>query len=221
VRIKLNLPNILSLFRIIISPVIFFMIISEDSFLVKLGCVLFFVGSMTDYVDGWVARKYKIESNMGKFIDPLADKFLTSGVFLAFVVLKILSLWMVLIIIIRDILNTFLRLYADSKNKPITTTYSAKVKTTLQMLFLSYLLTLLYLKYLSYQFIPVNDINLLIYSSSTYMAMLILTVITVWTFLQYINKNLHIISLLFGVNEKFLRKIIDTITYPFWGRPNS
>ena len=218
---KLNLPNILSLFRIIISPVIFYLIISEDSFLVKLGCILFFIGSMTDYVDGWVARKFRIESSSGKFLDPLADKFLTASAFFAFFAIKIVVLWMILIIIIRDIFNTFLRFYADSINQPIKTMYSAKVKTSLQMLFIAYILVLLYLKNLSYQFITANDINTLIYSLSTFIVMLILTLITVWTFLQYINKNHLVVASLIRVDEKNLRKIFDFIFNPFGNRSQS
>jgi CDP-diacylglycerol---glycerol-3-phosphate 3-phosphatidyltransferase len=189
---RMTLPNIISLLRLIIAPIFFFLIISNDSEFVRLAVFLFILGAFTDYIDGWLARKFEVVTSLGKFVDPLADKFLTSAAFLAFVILKIVPLWMVLIIIIRDFCTTFLRVYTDYMNKQIVTSYSAKWKTFLQMLFITYLLILIYLRYSTLFHIPDVIINSILFSIYTWIGMLILTLITFWTLVEYLIKNYSI-----------------------------
>lgn len=182
----LNLPNILSLSRLIIAPIFFFMFLSDDIALQQISIILFLIGSLTDYFDGYLARKYKVVSSLGKFLDPLADKFLTSAAFLAFYILHIIPFWMVLIILIRDFGTTFLRVYQNSE---FQTSYFAKIKTTLQLAFIAFIETLFFV---SNFFEPTNAlyINLRswIYSDFTYYSMLIITLITVWTLVEYIRE---------------------------------
>src|SRR4030042_447187 len=109
------LPNQLTTLRIILTPVFLFLFLSEDPFYKQLSLIVYILAAITDWYDGWLARKFNYITAWGKFMDPLADKILTSAAFLAFVILGVLELWMVIIIVVRDFLVTGLRLFADSK----------------------------------------------------------------------------------------------------------
>ena len=199
---KLSLPNIFSLSRILIAPFCFIAIISEKGIIVETGCILFLIGAITDYVDGWLARKYHDVTSWGKFIDPLADKILTTAAFLAFVILDIMPLWMVLIIILRDIGTTLIRIYADSINESIITSRSAKFKTFVQMTIISIILLLMFIKNLTIPLVYINNINIFIFSNYIYGLMLLLTLLTVWTGAEYIVNNKVIFHKLFYSLEK-------------------
>ena len=190
---KFNLPNIFSLSRVIIAPFVFFMLISDDDALIQIALLLFILGAVTDYFDGWIARKLSDVTSWGKFFDPLADKILTSAAFISFIVLEIVPLWMVLIIIFRDVGTTLLRIYADSVQKPIHTSQSAKVKTFAQMVFIIYILILLFLKHSQILNISDEALNNIIYSQMTYFFMLVLTIIAVWTSVEYVLQNRNLI----------------------------
>ena len=191
---KFSLPNIISLIRVIIAPIFFLMLISGEYGLIHISCILYLIGAVTDYIDGWLARKYQDITSWGKFFDPLADKILTTSAFIAFVILHIIPLWMVIVIIIRDFGTTFLRAYADNIDKPIVTSLLAKWKTFLQMLFIAYILTGIFI-------ISIVDnpnlgglLNDMIYSSYTYVAMLLLTLLTIWSGIEYIIQNKGVIN---------------------------
>jgi CDP-diacylglycerol--glycerol-3-phosphate 3-phosphatidyltransferase len=187
---KLTLPNIFSLARILIAPVFLALVIAGGSGQIVAACILFVIGAFTDYFDGWYARRYHEVTKWGKFFDPLADKFLTTAAFIAFVALDIIPMWMVVIIIIRDFGTTFMRGYADSVNHSMKTSKSAKFKTFLQMTFISFILIFLLLKHLG--IISVESADAVLFSSGVYFGMLGLTILTVWTAVEYImvNKNL-------------------------------
>lgn len=186
---RFNFPNIISLTRLFLSPIIFIFLIEETFLSVRIATAIYVIAALTDFIDGWLARKYKKETKTGKFLDPLADKFLTTSAFIAFVVMNIIPLWMVIVIIIRDFGTTFLRLQADSQKMQIETSLSAKIKTTLQMFFIAYILCLLMLKHSSYFEDNQVAIDSILYSDFTYFTMLILTIITVWTLIEYIYQN--------------------------------
>ena len=120
----------------------------------------------------------------------MADKILTSAAFIGFVLLRLIPLWMVIIIIFRDILITLLRAYADYKDFSFPTSYYAKWKTFLQMTFLYYLLIV----YVGYNSFPVfiNDKNIfeiLLNKNVVYFGMLIITAITFHSGVTYVYKN--------------------------------
>lgn len=195
---KLNLPNILSIIRILIAPIFLIYLITDGMQAIYIACILYFVASITDYFDGWLARKFNSISNWGKFLDPLADKFLTTAAFLGFVINEIVPLWMVIIIIIRDFGTTFLRLYAEKMNKHLKTSLFAKWKTTFQMFFIAYILVLLlFEKSIGFTFYILQtkpqEIHNLIYSNSIMLMMLILTLITIWTAVEYVKDNQSIL----------------------------
>ncbi|MEQ9264771.1 MAG: CDP-diacylglycerol--glycerol-3-phosphate 3-phosphatidyltransferase [Balneolaceae bacterium] len=133
-----RIPNILSSIRILLSPV-FLVLFFQDEFLWKaIGLAVYIIAAITDYFDGYYARKYKTESDFGVFLDPLADKFLTfSGFFvLPFIDPVQFPWWAIILIIIRDVIITLLRVYTKRKKKLMVTRTTAKIKTTVQMVFL-------------------------------------------------------------------------------------
>ncbi len=193
------LPNQLTALRIILTPVFLFLFISEDPFYKQLSLAVFFIAAITDWYDGWLARKFNYITASGKFLDPLADKILTSTAFFAFVYLDVLELWMVLIIVIRDFLITFLRFYADIKNMSITTIRSAKWKTFFQMAFIYYLLCVYVIKTVDW----IYEGNEKIFTSLTnpdyiYYSMLFITLFTLWTGIEYLVKNIKLIKSIFS-----------------------
>ena len=105
---------------------------------------VYIIAAVTDYYDGYFARKYKLESDFGAFLDPLADKFLT---FSGFIVLPFIAAdqfpwWAIGLIIFRDTAITILRVYMKRRKTTMVTRFTAKVKTTIQMVFLYIGLTL-------------------------------------------------------------------------------
>jgi len=134
------LPNQLTVLRIILTPVFFVLFLSGSPLLRQIALVIFIIAALTDWYDGWLARKFNYITSWGKFWDPLADKILTSAAFFAFVITGTIQLWMVIVIIVRDFSITGLRAYADYKGHSFPTSRYAKWKTFIQMAFLYYLL---------------------------------------------------------------------------------
>jgi len=136
---KLSLPNIFSYLRIILIPfIIYFLAFRTREYYLIYALLLFGFASFTDFIDGWLARILKQESEFGKFIDPLADKFLVISSLIAIIIIDpsfaILDSWMILIIVGRDILITVMRWFAIKKDRPLRTSRFGKFKTAFQML---------------------------------------------------------------------------------------
>ncbi len=137
---KYTLPNQLTLFRIILTPVFYFIIIQPESSFKLAAAAIFFVASVTDWYDGYFARRFNLTSRWGQFMDPLADKFLVSTALIVFAQLDYIVWWMVILVVLRDIIITGLRIFALYIGKPIITSSFAKWKTFLQMGFIFALL---------------------------------------------------------------------------------
>ena len=135
---KFSLPNMISYLRIILIPfIIYFLKIRTIEYLwIALG--LFMLASFTDFVDGWLARKLKQESEFGRFIDPIADKFLVIASLFAIITIdpyfEIIDYWMIVIIVGRDILITIMRILAIKKGRQLKTSNFGKFKTAFQMM---------------------------------------------------------------------------------------
>jgi len=184
------LPNQLTTLRIILTPVFLFLFVSDDPVLKQISLVIYVIAAVTDWYDGWLARKFNYITTWGKFMDPLADKILTSTAFFAFVVIGVLPLWMVIIVVFRDLFVTGLRLFAEWKKKTFTTNKFAKLKTLIQMLFIFYLLIVYTLK--ENNFIKENYSDLirdLTNHNVIYFIMLAITVYTFITGIIYIYQN--------------------------------
>lgn len=160
----MNLPNKLTIFRILLIPIIMIVYsighlrttyilwhnLSQANFIVL---ILVFIGAMTDFLDGQIARRKNLVTNLGKFLDPLADKLLTLT---GFIILleqnaqnqllsggmapQLLTWWMVIIVLAREFMVTGIRLLAAGQGKVIAASSLGKIKTTLQFITIIYLL---------------------------------------------------------------------------------
>ncbi len=192
------LPNQLTVLRIILTPVFLVLFLMGDPLMVQLSSVVFVIAAITDWYDGWLARKFNYITEWGKFMDPLADKILTSTAFFAFVFVGILPMWMVLIIVIRDILITLLRIFADHKKISFATSRSAQVKTFLQMFFLYYLLVIYTLNTFENLHTRYYNIYELLFGKNLiYYSMLFITLFTFITGITYLVNNRLLIKQLF------------------------
>jgi CDP-diacylglycerol--glycerol-3-phosphate 3-phosphatidyltransferase len=181
-----HLPNILSLLRILIAPVFFVCLISNDGYLISLAFILFTIGAITDYLDGWLARKFKAVSQFGNFFDPLADKVLTSFAFIGFSVIRVIPLWMTLIVIIRDIVTTLLRLYQLEAKSGLITSNASKIKTFLQMVFIFFILTLMFCYYNNIFYMSESFYYSVLDSTAIDIAMGLIVILTLWTMFDYV-----------------------------------
>lgn len=128
-----NIPNQLTLFRILLTPVFVYLFIQDNQNLKLIASIIFFLAAFTDWYDGYFARRFQSVTRWGQFMDPLADKILVSSALVVFGYLNYVFWWMVIIILLRDGIITFLRSYALVIGKPIITSAVAKWKTFLQM----------------------------------------------------------------------------------------
>jgi CDP-diacylglycerol--glycerol-3-phosphate 3-phosphatidyltransferase len=201
----MNLPNQLTLLRILLTPVFVSLLFVGNPYIKAASFLLFVVASITDYYDGYTARKYGIITLTGQFLDPLADKILVSSSLISFNVLGYVPTWMVLIIVIRDSLITGFRSYAILKHKPIITHRLAKLKTYLQLVVL-YFIFIYHL--LTWSGTPdflkgvidwIHDWNLI------YSVMLGITALTVFTGVLYLIENRsHVKTIATGLFRMFI-----------------
>ncbi len=201
----MTLPNQLTILRIILTPIFLSLFLSKNPLLIQISLIVFFVAALTDWYDGWLARKFNYITEWGKFWDPLADKILTSTAFLGFVFVGLIELWMVLLIIFRDLFVTLLRIYAENRGYNFVTSYYAKWKTVLQMVFLYYLL-LLYGGLNTFEIYSGNEslFGQLANKNLIYVIMLVITIITVHSGATYLLKNKHLIKKLFNETNKLV-----------------
>lgn len=129
---KMNLPNKLTVLRVILIPFFIYFLMYTPYKYVALA--IFIIASLTDLLDGKIARKYNLVTNFGKFMDPLADKLLVCAALICFVEQAILPSWMVIIIISREFIISGFRLVAVEQGVVIAANYWGKVKTTCQMI---------------------------------------------------------------------------------------
>ena len=133
---SMNLPNKLTMFRVVLIPV--FIVVLMSGLIAEpasryIAVVIFCVASFTDYLDGHIARKYNLVTNFGKFMDPLADKLLVSAAMICMIELGMLPAWVVIIIISREFIITGFRLIAAEGGLVIAASWWGKIKTVTQM----------------------------------------------------------------------------------------
>ncbi len=179
------LPNILTIIRLILAPIFFILLISKETNLVIVSYFIYVFGAITDYLDGLIARKYNIITPFGSFFDPLADKFLTSFAFLAFANLGILNIWLVAIVVFRDIFTTIMRIYRFDSKSGLITSKTAKWKTFFQMIFIFYILTIIFIYYSEIIHISIANYHKLLYSIYIDLSMVFITILSIWTMLDY------------------------------------
>jgi len=133
----MNLPNKLTMLRIILVPFfVLFMSIGASAVNLFIALVIFIVASLTDMLDGKIARKYGLVTNFGKLMDPLADKVLVMSAMLCFVSAGLAPAWIVIVILTREFLVTSLRLIAAGEGTVIAADKWGKIKTVTQMIWI-------------------------------------------------------------------------------------
>lgn len=198
----MNLPNKLTVMRILMIPFILVFML-EISFLDKdnawnvfvqnfgliVATIIFLAASLTDTMDGQIARKRNLVTNMGKFLDPIADKLLVTSVLIALVQRNEVSAIIAIIIISREFIVTGIRLLAADKNVVIAASKLGKIKTIVQVIAIIYIMIAAQLL-VSF---PDFDYNLLI-SMSSQILIWIAVLFTIWSGVDYVKKNFGFIK---------------------------
>lgn len=132
----MNLPNRLTVFRVILIPFFVFFLLEDFGIPSSkwIALTIFIVASLTDMMDGKIARKYNLVTNFGKFMDPLADKLLVSSALICFVEMDKIPAWIIIVIISREFIISGFRLIASDKGVVIAAGIWGKIKTTVQMI---------------------------------------------------------------------------------------
>lgn len=183
----MNLPNQLTMIRFVLAvPFIFFLQESDRTgnigFIFRLiSLVIFIIASLTDFFDGYIARKYNLITDFGKIMDPLADKILVISALVVFVELNYIPAWMSIVVLAREFLISGIRILAAAKGEVIAAGNLGKYKTTSQMIviIISLLIGPISLEILTYKFTVAEIL------------MLVPVVLTIWSGWEYTFKAKH------------------------------
>ncbi len=178
----MNLPNKLTLIRVLLIPI--FVIILLCDFIAEplnshLALVIFVIASITDFLDGYLARKLNLVTNFGKFMDPLADKLLVASAMICLIDITYIPAWVVIVIVSREFIITGLRLVAAESGRVIAASFWGKIKTTTQMVMIIYLLL---------------GFDTGIYKTIGYVLIYAATIFTVISGVDYIIKNKDVLK---------------------------
>lgn len=138
--IIINLPNAITMLRVGIIPVLFFLLFNPDRIWSFVMALLFIMAALTDLLDGYVARKYKIVTNIGKLLDPIVDKLIVNTAMILMIPIGRIPAWIVSIIIIRDFVVDGIRTIATSEGMIIDASKLGKRKTLCQIFAVSALM---------------------------------------------------------------------------------
>jgi CDP-diacylglycerol--glycerol-3-phosphate 3-phosphatidyltransferase len=129
-----NLPNILSMSRLIATIIVFILVLVNQPWAFLIAVVIFFLASVTDYLDGYLARRFKVVSSLGVFLDLTADKVFVTSILIAMVQIELVPAWIVAIIITREFMVTGLRSMASARGRVIPAGIWGKQKTFVTLL---------------------------------------------------------------------------------------
>ncbi len=183
---RYSIPNQLTIIRILLTPVFVFYFLKGGQTNIRIASLVYLIASVTDWYDGYIARRLQMITRLGQFMDPLADKILVSAALAVFAYENYLQWTLVILIIARDFLITGLRLFALYIGKPIITSVLAKWKTFLQMAFIFALL--IYLNIPGAPDIRLNQVQnpYLVWTS---LVMYVIVLLTVISGVQYLIVN--------------------------------
>jgi len=192
----MNLPNRLTILRIILIPVFVVLLLvdfgntlsAELARYMAIG--VFAAASLTDFLDGYLARKYKLVTNFGIFMDPIADKLLVCAAIVAMVELKLLPAWVVILIISREFIISGLRLIASDQNIVLAASKWGKMKTVTQIMMIILILFKLNETTALAPFGNIGDVFGLFCELLMYLSALL----TIISALDYIVKNRHVLT---------------------------
>ncbi len=203
----MSIPNSLTIFRILLTPVFVILLFSDSSFWKQISLVVYIVAALTDWYDGWVARKYGYVTRWGKFLDPLADKVLSATALFSFVALQLVDAWLIWVIVIRDFLITGLRSYAEWKDQPIVTSKTAQAKTFGEFVVIYYILILYIAR--NVPLISKNYgpwIDTMMHPQVLFGMMLLVTLSTIGTGIMYLIDNRKFLQQLYGSDATTINK---------------
>jgi CDP-diacylglycerol--glycerol-3-phosphate 3-phosphatidyltransferase len=169
----LNLPNLLSLSRVFLAPLVVVFLTLRIEWGDLIAGAVFILAALTDTADGYIARKHGIVTNLGKFIDPLADKILTTAALVGLVELQRIPAWMVVLILAREFMVTGLRMIAAAEGVVLAASKGGKAKTVSQIIAIVMMI-----------------FNLPLATSAMWLALLL----TVWSGMDYLMKGWSLLS---------------------------
>ncbi|HPA64907.1 MAG TPA: CDP-diacylglycerol--glycerol-3-phosphate 3-phosphatidyltransferase, partial [Spirochaetota bacterium] len=205
------IPNLISLLRIFLMPLFLYLIFQPERSMKFAALIVFSIASLTDFFDGWSARKLKQESELGKFLDPLADKVLVISTLVAFLLIDyLIPLWMIIVIIGRDVLVTVMRYIAVKKGMSIRTSRFGKIKTAFQMISILVIIMIFivrganmtipeeimkghYMSLVPAWSITVSDMHDKWLIAGPYWLMLVVTILTAWSGIRYLVFNWRVL----------------------------
>jgi len=186
--------NFITVLRILLTPLFIYFLFGGRQYFEILALLIFILASITDAYDGYIARKYSEVTKLGKFLDPLADKVLMSAAFISFVVMGLVPLWMVILVILRDFVVTGIRILMSTKDNIMVTSQSAKIKTGAQIGAVSFILVYIIIQRWKI-FLGISEyVKIIENYNIIYLLMLIVTLFTVWTGVEYMIVNKDIIK---------------------------
>lgn len=192
-------PNQLTFLRILLTPVFVALFLSSDPVLRWCSIPVFVLAMLTDWYDGYVARRWGFVTRWGSYLDPFADKVLISATLFAYLVVDLVPAWTVWTIVVRDIGVTFLRSYSELKGRSFDTSMMAKSKTLLQFVVVHYVL-LLYVAHTSLD--PASDVRAwageLLDHSIVDPLMTLTALVTLLTGVMYLFSNRDTLRQLYG-----------------------
>ncbi len=178
----MNTPNKLTVLRMLLVPVFMVFALINGAFCQTIALIVFALASFTDYLDGKIARAQGLVTTFGKFMDPLADKLLTTAAFLVFMDKGLISPWVIIIVLFREFAVSGIRLVAAGTGEVIAASWWGKLKTVSQMvaIILTFVLII----------VPVftESVNYIIVNIAVWIST-VLTLVSGWDYI-YKNKNL-------------------------------
>ena len=177
----MNLPNKLTIFRVLLIPffVVVLLINSDNSINRYIADAIFIIASLTDMLDGKIARKYNLVTDFGKFMDPLADKLLVCSALICLIETRQVPAWVVIIIIAREFVISGFRLVASDNGIVIAASYWGKFKTVFQMFMI---------------IVMVANIDNIVAYTLGQILMYIALVLTVVSLIDYLYKNKDVLK---------------------------
>jgi len=177
----MNIANKITLLRIAMIPIFMILMLVKFPFHMEVALAVFLIAALTDKLDGYLARKYNLITDFGKFMDPLADKLLVTGAFLILIQYGRIDGWIVFVILAREFAVTGLRSIASAQNIVIAASNFGKLKTVSQIVAICILML---------NNFPFSLINLPIDIIAIYVTL----IITIWSGLDYFIKNMHVLK---------------------------
>lgn len=182
-----HVPNALTITRMVVTPILLLLLFADSLAAQAWALGLFVFASVSDWADGLVARRFGVGSRLGQFLDPVADKVLVLGTFIALVfILPDVAWWLVAIIAFRDLAVTVYRVHLKRSGRVLTTSRHAKWKTAAQLTFLISVLVFL----TAHRSVEplVGWMDTLFGSGALFWALIVVTIVTVWTGAEYFLK---------------------------------